>query len=307
MSILTCDEGRDSPADQVVEPHRSVVDVSHFADHAVNVQPLQEEPGERAEVEKVQQDGDDRAEKLSARRTVKTLRAGNPSGEKRSGVRGYRVVGLVDAQDEDELGQKESRGSVVDDARLVALHGSEAQEEDCGEEEEAQRHSGRAPGQDFNGQDLSVLRQTSGSVVERVCVCVCETLRVPHLPPGDVHQHSEAGHVITLAADVAAVPEHHLAAFGRPAAVPRTETTTHPQNHTHTHSLSVRCVQDSQYGVVPEHTDGLRALLGGDQAKLHGDGFVQRVLQQLVVVVNRDADHRRVDDRTLRYTGGGQG
>lgn len=60
----TCDEGRHSPANQVVEPHGSVVDVSHFADHAIDMQPLQEEPGERAEVEEVQQDGDDCAQKL---------------------------------------------------------------------------------------------------------------------------------------------------------------------------------------------------------------------------------------------------
>lgn len=55
----------------------------------------------------------------------------------------------------------------------------------------------------------------------------------------------------------------------------------------------------SQYGVVPKDTDGFGALLGGDQPELHGDGFVQRVLQQRVVVVHSDADHRGVDDRTL--------
>ena len=65
MKVQTCDEGGHSPANQVVESHGSVVDVSHFADHAVDVQPLQEEPGERAEVEEVQQDGDDRAHKLN--------------------------------------------------------------------------------------------------------------------------------------------------------------------------------------------------------------------------------------------------
>lgn len=42
----------------------------------------------------------------------------------------------------------------------------------------------------------------------------------------------------------------------------------------------------SQYGVVPEDTDGFRALLSGDQAELHSDGFVQSVLQQLIVVVD---------------------
>lgn len=42
----------------------------------------------------------------------------------------------------------------------------------------------------------------------------------------------------------------------------------------------------SQNGVVPEDADGLRALLGGHQAELHGDGFVQVVLQQRIVVVD---------------------
>lgn len=55
----------------------------------------------------------------------------------------------------------------------------------------------------------------------------------------------------------------------------------------------------SQYGVVPKDTDGFGALLGGDQPELHGNGFVQRVLQQRVVVVHSDADHRGVDDGTL--------
>lgn len=73
----------------------------------------------------------------------------------------YRVVSLVDSQDEDELRQKESAGSIVDYTRLVALHGSQGHEEDGGEEEEAQRHASRAPRQDFDGQDLSVLVQTS--------------------------------------------------------------------------------------------------------------------------------------------------
>lgn len=60
----TCDEGRHPPTNQVVEPHWSIVDVSHFADHAVDVQPLQEEPGECAEVEEVQQNGHNCAQKL---------------------------------------------------------------------------------------------------------------------------------------------------------------------------------------------------------------------------------------------------
>lgn len=68
---------------------------------------------------------------------------------------------------------------------------------------------------------------------------------------------------------------------------------------THFSAHAVQCVMRSQYGVVPEDTDGLGALLGGDQPELHGDGFVQRVLQQLVVVMDQDTDHRRVDHRAL--------
>lgn len=64
MGVHTCDESGHSPANQVVESHGSVVDVPHFADHTINVQPLQEEPGESAEIEEVQQDGDDCARKL---------------------------------------------------------------------------------------------------------------------------------------------------------------------------------------------------------------------------------------------------
>lgn len=44
------------------------------------------------------------------------------------------------------------------------------------------------------------------------CDDVC-AFSVSHLPPGDIHQHSKAGHVITLTADVGAVPENHLAAL----------------------------------------------------------------------------------------------
>lgn len=72
-------------------------------------------------------------------------------------------------------------------------------------------------------------------------------------------------------------------------------------NPTSPASPSAPSVVHSQYGVVPEDTDRFGALLSGDQAELHGDGFVQRVLQQLVVVVHRDTHHWCVDDRTLRH------
>lgn len=73
----------------------------------------------------------------------------------------YRVVGLVDSQDEDELREEECGGAVVNYTGLVALHGSQTGEEDCGEEEEAQHHSHCTPCQDFDGQNLSVLKQTA--------------------------------------------------------------------------------------------------------------------------------------------------
>jgi len=62
--VLTCDEGGNPPANQVVEAHGAVVDVAQLAEHAVGVQALQEEPGEGAQVEEVQQDGDARAQEL---------------------------------------------------------------------------------------------------------------------------------------------------------------------------------------------------------------------------------------------------
>lgn len=38
-----------------------------------------------------------------------------------------------------------------------------------------------------------------------------------YLSLGDIHQHSKAGHVVTLTAYVTVVPVEHLAAFRRPA------------------------------------------------------------------------------------------
>lgn len=39
----------------------------------------------------------------------------------------------------------------------------------------------------------------------------CHFLSVAHLSSGDVHEHREAGHVITLTADVGVVSEDDLA------------------------------------------------------------------------------------------------
>lgn len=69
----------------------------------------------------------------------------------------YRIISLVDAQNEDELREEESGGSVIDDTCLVALHGSQTDEEDGGEEEEAQRHPDCAPCNNFDGENFSIL------------------------------------------------------------------------------------------------------------------------------------------------------
>lgn len=39
-----------------------------------------------------------------------------------------------------------------------------------------------------------------------------------YLSLGNVHEHGEAGHVVTLTADVAVVPVEHLTAFSGPPA-----------------------------------------------------------------------------------------
>lgn len=83
----------------------------------------------------------------------------------------YWVVGLVNSQDEDELGEEECGPSVVDYAGLVALHGPQAEEEDDGKEEEAQRHTDRAPRQEFNRQNLPVLTRTTREGKTRRTVC----------------------------------------------------------------------------------------------------------------------------------------
>ena len=61
---LTGDNSRYAPADGVVEPHVAVVDVAQLRQHAVDVQPLDEHPGEGAHVEVVEEDGDHRAHEL---------------------------------------------------------------------------------------------------------------------------------------------------------------------------------------------------------------------------------------------------
>lgn len=60
----TSDDGRHAPADGVVEAHGPEVDVARFRLHAVDVEALDEEPGESGEEEAVEEDGNHSAEKL---------------------------------------------------------------------------------------------------------------------------------------------------------------------------------------------------------------------------------------------------
>lgn len=57
--------------------------------------------------------------------------------------------------------------------------------------------------------------------------------KVPYLSFGDVHENGKAGHVVTLAADVAVVPVEQLTSFGGPAA-----RASNP-NHQHTRSKNL--------------------------------------------------------------------
>lgn len=62
----TCDEGGHTPAQHVVEAHGAGIDVAHLGERPVQVQGLQQSPGEGAEEQEVQQDGDDCASELRA-------------------------------------------------------------------------------------------------------------------------------------------------------------------------------------------------------------------------------------------------
>jgi len=60
----TCYDGRNAPANDVVEPHVPEVDVPHFSQHPVDVELLHEHPGKGAHVEIMQEDGNHSAHKL---------------------------------------------------------------------------------------------------------------------------------------------------------------------------------------------------------------------------------------------------
>lgn len=60
----TCYNGRNAPANDVVESHVPKVDVSHFGQHPVDVELLHEHPRKGAHVEVMQEDGNHCAHKL---------------------------------------------------------------------------------------------------------------------------------------------------------------------------------------------------------------------------------------------------
>lgn len=60
----TCYDGRNAPANDVVEPHVPKVDVSHFSQHPVDVELLHEHPCKGAHVEIMQEDGNHGTHKL---------------------------------------------------------------------------------------------------------------------------------------------------------------------------------------------------------------------------------------------------
>lgn len=64
VSVFTCDNGRHAPADGVVEPHGTIVDVALLGLHAVDMKALHEHPGKRGHEEVMQQDGDNGAQEL---------------------------------------------------------------------------------------------------------------------------------------------------------------------------------------------------------------------------------------------------
>lgn len=63
---LTQQHSRDTPAEGMVEAHGTTVHVAWLDLHAVEVQPLHEEPREGAQEEVVQENGDRSAQQLKA-------------------------------------------------------------------------------------------------------------------------------------------------------------------------------------------------------------------------------------------------
>lgn len=70
MFSVTCDNGRHAPANGVVEPHGSVVDVALFCLHPVDMKSLHEHPRKGGHEEIMQQDGNYCAQELQEDRRI---------------------------------------------------------------------------------------------------------------------------------------------------------------------------------------------------------------------------------------------
>lgn len=62
--LPTCNDSRDSPANSIVESHGSIVDVSHFCLHAVNMQSFHKQPRKCRHEEVMEQNCNHRAQEL---------------------------------------------------------------------------------------------------------------------------------------------------------------------------------------------------------------------------------------------------
>lgn len=62
--FVTCDDGGNAPANSVVEPHGSIVDVALLGLHAVDMKAFHEHPGKCGHEKIMQQDGNDCAQEL---------------------------------------------------------------------------------------------------------------------------------------------------------------------------------------------------------------------------------------------------
>lgn len=67
-ACFTCNDGGDAPANGVVEPHRTVVDVALLSLHAVDMKAFHEHPGKGGHEEVMQENGHDCTQELEEER-----------------------------------------------------------------------------------------------------------------------------------------------------------------------------------------------------------------------------------------------
>lgn len=150
------------------------------------------------------------------------LKPEGPEGEGSGDA--YREVGLVDAQEENQLSQAQGGGQVAADAMLVGSQSPQQGEEEEGEQQGSQSDPESHVGQCLQRQDLPILygeheegKNLSARPRAPTFPNTCNHGRrkgLAHLPPGHIHEHSEARHVVALAADMALVAENNLTATG---------------------------------------------------------------------------------------------